>query len=99
MAAQRRRNREILIADCGAPLQAIEMTTVSHDPETTAVRAHWVVVDAVPPNKSARRQFPANREKYREIIVLGRISEFLLPNRFAISMSYGRNSLNKITAE
>ena len=46
MAAQRRRNREILIADCGAPLQAIEMTTVSRDPETTAVRADWVVGDA-----------------------------------------------------
>jgi hypothetical protein len=53
LAPQPRRNLEILIADRVAPLQAFEITTVSHGPETTAVCADWVVADAVPPNQSA----------------------------------------------
>jgi hypothetical protein len=76
------------IADCVTAYQAIEMSAEFRNPETTAVHVDWVVADAVPPNRSPRVEFPANREKYREIIVLGRISGFLLPNRFAISISY-----------
>jgi hypothetical protein len=70
LAAHRRRNREILIADVGAPLQAFEMTTVSQDLETTAVRADWVVADAVRSNRSAWPKIPMRREK------CGKIAEF-----------------------
>jgi len=37
-------------------------------PAKTAARADFLVADAVPPNRSPRVEFPANRENSREFL-------------------------------
>jgi hypothetical protein len=44
------------------PPQAAGMSCYSVAVENTPVCADFLVVDAVPPNRSARTKFPANRE-------------------------------------
>jgi hypothetical protein len=74
--AQRTEVRELALADRTSPWQAVVMTTVSRNRETTAALADWVVEDAVPRNQSLASKFPASRERTGNFLRFGLTARF-----------------------